>query len=211
MTLRLSSSPSAPTFRAIVRLLVGAQILLGMPVPPAAAEPRVFEPGIRHRSRSTPSRPQQQRCYLRPRLRRSWSRRTPRECAPAANRHLPAFAPPARAIAFSRTPTAEEIFRARVLPEPLVPIVDDPSPDETAALARAVEAYARAGRPDQTAPFEAFLDAHPRSAWRAAVLANLAGVLTRGAFSRPCAHGTTRSRSRTARVDVGARRSRRSR
>ncbi|MBL8140839.1 MAG: hypothetical protein JNM38_07020 [Acidobacteria bacterium] len=186
MTLRLSSSPSAPIQRALVRLLVAAQILLGVPVPPAAAAPRVFEPwdppplAVDTESSTAaavlpaPEAPQ----VVAP-------ADAARSAPQPANRHLPAFAPPARAIAFSRTPTAEEIFRARVLPEPLVPIVDDPSPDETAALARAIEAYARAGRPDQTAPFEAFLDAHPTSAWRAAVLANLAGVWwTRGAFSR---------------------------
>ena len=127
MTLRLSSSPSAPTFRAIVRLLVGAQILLGMPVPPAAAAPRVFEPwdpppvavdtdaSAAAAEVPAPEPPQ----VVAP-------ADAARSAPQPANRHLPAFAPPARAIAFSRTPTAEEIFRARVLPEPLVPIVDDP-------------------------------------------------------------------------------------
>ncbi len=186
MTLRLSSSPSAPIQRALVRLLVAAQILLGVPVPPAAAAPRAFapwDPPPLAVDADTSAAPAEAPVAEAPQV--VVPADAARSAPQPANRRLPTFAAPARTIAFSRTPTAEEIFRARVLPEPLVPIVDDPAPDETAALARAIEVYARVGRPDQTGPFEAFLDAHPTSAWRAAVLANLAGVWwTRGAFSR---------------------------
>lgn len=97
--------------------------------------------------------------------------------APAVkiNRAVPKVsAPPSRPV-FSPNPTAAEITRARVFPEPLVPL-GTPSDDENRAIAQAINTYAASGRPFDGAPFTAFLAAHASSAWRPALLANLGGL-----------------------------------
>ncbi|MCL4845398.1 MAG: hypothetical protein KJ066_02575 [Acidobacteria bacterium] len=104
------------------------------------------------------------------------------------NRTVPRVTPPAPTPVFSPTPTDEEIFRARVLGEPFVPVGGATTPDENRALGAALRAYRAAGRLDDVTPFEAFLAAHPRSAWRASVQANLAAVLwAQGYLSRALA------------------------
>ena len=89
---------------------------------------------------------------------------------------------------FSAVPTEAEITRARVFAEPLVPLEETPSGEENGALAQAITAYVAAGRDEALGPFEAFVAAHPRSAWRAPLLTNLGVAYRRtGYFSRALA------------------------
>jgi hypothetical protein len=76
-------------------------------------------------------------------------------------------------------PTDAEISRARVFSEPLVPIGGRTTGQENTDLADAVTAFLRQGDPEQTAPIVAFLNEHPRSAWRASLLTNLGAVYRR--------------------------------
>jgi RHS repeat-associated protein len=89
------------------------------------------------------------------------------------NRTRPQVTPPPAYALFSDEPTPQDLFRARVFGEPLVPVGGDPSPAETRELARAIEAFQKAGDIEKTEPFEEFLREHPASAWRASLLANL--------------------------------------
>ena len=62
---------------------------------------------------------------------------------------------------------------------------ETPSGEENGALAQAITAYVAAGRDEALGPFEAFVAAHPRSAWRAPLLTNLGVAYRRtGYFSR---------------------------
>jgi len=92
---------------------------------------------------------------------------------PKVNRELPTVAPPGVALEFTDHPTVQEIFRARVFEEPLVPIGGEPSAEENAALAAALLSYAHRGGPDDFVSLTDFLDQHPRSPWRAALLTDL--------------------------------------
>lgn len=67
----------------------------------------------------------------------------------------------------------QEIYRARVFEEPLVPVGGEPGAAENAALVVALRQYASRTAPDDFDPLKQFLDAHPQSAWRAALLVNL--------------------------------------
>ena len=60
--------------------------------------------------------------------------------APAAqaNRRVPVVKPVPQTPVFSTWPTVEELFRARVFEEPLVPVRGTPSPEENRALAQAM-------------------------------------------------------------------------
>ncbi len=99
------------------------------------------------------------------------------------NRTVPRVTPPPLAPRFSSPPTADEITRARVFREPLVPL-GDVTRDENVALAAAVLAYRAASGIAAEAPFRRFLEAYPQSAWRASVLVNLATVVRdRGGFT----------------------------
>lgn len=103
----------------------------------------------------------------------------------SANRTLPAVRPPALEPSFSDPPSAQEIFRARVFPEPLVPVGGATSGREDAALAAAILAYVRAPSREDFSAFQGFLQSHPGSSWRASVLANLAVAYRQaGYFSR---------------------------
>ncbi|MGA2083749.1 MAG: RHS repeat-associated core domain-containing protein [Holophaga sp.] len=83
---------------------------------------------------------------------------------------------------------AETILLAHGLGETLVPIGPKPSRAETAALIEAIARYQDAGDCEAVAPLQAFLDAHPHSGWKTALLADL-GVIYRatGYFSRALA------------------------
>ncbi len=89
------------------------------------------------------------------------------------NRTLPAVEPPKAAIQFSPVPTVEEISLARVFEEPLVPVGGVPTAVENAALAAALLGYAQRVGPDDFSSLTSFLDQHPDSPWRAALLTNL--------------------------------------
>jgi RHS repeat-associated protein len=73
-------------------------------------------------------------------------------------------------LEFSTNPTTHEILRARVFEEPLVPIGGEPSAEENAALAAALRGYEQRSGPDDFASLTSFLDKHPQSPWRAALL-----------------------------------------
>ena len=96
------------------------------------------------------------------------SERKGREASP--NRTLPKVAPPKTGLEFSAKPTVQEIFRARIFEEPLVPIGGEPTADENAALAAALLGYAKRSGPDDFSSLTGFLEKHPQSPWRAALL-----------------------------------------
>jgi RHS repeat-associated protein len=74
---------------------------------------------------------------------------------------------------FSPNPTPQEIFRARIFEEPLVSVGTDPTPDETTALAVALQGYAQRSGPDDFSSLTGFLAAYPTSPWNVALLTNL--------------------------------------
>src|ERR1043166_6983759 len=89
------------------------------------------------------------------------------------NRTLPKVSPPKLGLEFSVNPTTQEIFRARVFEEPLVPIGGEPSAEENAALADALLGYAKRSGPDDFASLTSFLETHLNSPWRVALLTGL--------------------------------------
>jgi hypothetical protein len=119
---------------------------------------------------------------------------TPSSAVPPArpkvkvNRTVPSVDPPALAPSFSPAPTEEEIFRARVFDEPLVPVGGPPGAAENAALAAAIRSYLRDGGGENVRALTYFIGAHPASAWRASLLASLGVVYRRtGHVSRALA------------------------
>ncbi len=107
---------------------------------------------------------------------------------PKVNRTVPKVSPPPEQPAFSAQPTESELFFARAFPEPLVPVLGTPSVQENQALATAILTYRANGGGEQTAPFEAFLEAHAVTPWRASLQLNL-GILYRhtGYFTKALA------------------------
>jgi Peptidase C39 family len=92
---------------------------------------------------------------------------------------------PGVSLAFPAHPTAEDIFRARIFEEPLVPMGAKPTAIENADFAAALTDFAGCGGPDDFSALTAFLDAHPRSPWTGALLTNLGLVYyRRGHYSR---------------------------
>jgi len=89
------------------------------------------------------------------------------------NRTIPKVEPPKTALEFSKSPTAPEIFRARIFEEPLVPVGGEATPAENAALAAALLGYSKRTSPDDFSSLTGFLEKHPKSPWRAALLTNL--------------------------------------
>lgn len=88
------------------------------------------------------------------------------------NRTAPATLAAPVTPGFSAQPTVQEIFQARVLPEPFVPLGGTPSAEANVALAAAITAFIASGGLSLD-PFEQFLDAHPQSPWAASVNLNL--------------------------------------
>ncbi len=91
----------------------------------------------------------------------------------------------------SGPPTDDELVRAGVFEEPLLP-VGATTPDENRALGEALASYRAAvqesGARDAVDAVTAFLEAHPRSAWTPALLLNLGVVYRRtGHFTRAIA------------------------
>src|SRR4051794_26192426 len=74
---------------------------------------------------------------------------------------------------FSSYPTTQDIFLTRIFPGSLVPIGDDPTPEENAALSDALQGYSKRSGPDDFSSLTAFLDSYPKSPWKAALLTNL--------------------------------------
>lgn len=86
---------------------------------------------------------------------------------------VPQLEPPKAALEFSASPTTQELFRARVFEEPLVPIGGEPNAAENSALAAALLGYSQRTSPDDFGSLTDFLAQHPKSAWRAALLTGL--------------------------------------
>lgn len=63
------------------------------------------------------------------------------------NRTVPQVEPPKTRLEFSTSPTEDELFRARVFVEPLVPIGGKPTADENSDLAAALLGYAQRAGP----------------------------------------------------------------
>ncbi|MEO7678874.1 MAG: cysteine peptidase family C39 domain-containing protein, partial [Verrucomicrobiota bacterium] len=89
------------------------------------------------------------------------------------NRTIPLGDTPKTALQFSAVPTTEEIFRAPLFAEPLVPIGSEPTTTENAALAGALRGYAERSSPDDFSSLTDFLTKYPQSPWRAALLTSL--------------------------------------
>lgn len=89
------------------------------------------------------------------------------------NRTLPVVQPPSMRLEFSAQPTVQEIMQARVFEEPLVPIGGEPVPDENSALATALLGYSNRSDLDDFYSLTGFLEKHPQSPWRAALLTDL--------------------------------------
>ncbi len=92
------------------------------------------------------------------------------------NRTVPQVSRPLLTPRFSVVPTEEEVFRARVFSEPLVPVGGRPTGEDNAALTRALEAYLTAGGGDATRALEDFLGQEPSSPWRPSLLLSLGQV-----------------------------------
>jgi RHS repeat-associated protein len=90
----------------------------------------------------------------------------------AVNRTIPSLASRAPFTGFSARPSDEEFLQARVFRDALLP-VGRTTPADNAAFGRALNAYARGARAEAVDPIRAFLDTHPRSAWRASALLQL--------------------------------------
>jgi RHS repeat-associated protein len=82
-------------------------------------------------------------------------------------------------------PTSQDIFRARIFEEPLVPGGAEPTAEENAAFAAALVAYSARPDLDDFSSLTAFLETHPGSVWNIALLTNLGLVwYGRGYYSR---------------------------
>ena len=95
---------------------------------------------------------------------------TPREVK--VNRTVPEVTPPSGVLEFSESPTEEELYRARVFEEPLVP-AGRSTPAENKDLATALLAFAHRGQIDDVSALTGFLETHPETVWRFSLLFNL--------------------------------------
>src|SRR5260221_403194 len=64
------------------------------------------------------------------------------------NRTVPKVEPPKTGLEFAATPTTQELFRARIFEEPLVPVGGEPTVAENADLAAALLGYSKRSGPD---------------------------------------------------------------
>ena len=92
----------------------------------------------------------------------------------AANAASPAEndAPPPK-VTLSGSPTTQDIFRARVFEEPLVPVGGEPDSADNGDLAASLQNYSKRNGPDDFASLTGFMEKHPHSPWRAALLTDL--------------------------------------
>ena len=149
--------------RAMTVVLVGGQVLTAIPVAAAPAPPATA-PVI------APSSP------------------PPAPPQVTVNRTVPNVTAPPAEPQFSAVPTVQEIFRARVFAEPLVPVGGEPTAGENLVLAQALLEFHRSGGTAWESTFGPFLLEHPASPWRASLLANLGTVqLHAHAYSRALA------------------------
>lgn len=97
----------------------------------------------------------------------------------------PSFLEPVAVLPhFSSPPTAAEFFSVHLFSVPLVPI-GNPTSEENTALAQALELYMARNRVEDQSAILDFLQQHPQSAWKPALLINL-GIIWRetGYFTR---------------------------
>src|SRR5262245_34292252 len=76
-------------------------------------------------------------------------------------------------VSLPARPTTQEIRRCRLFEEPLVPIGAEPAATENAALAAALNGYSKRSVADDFSMLTGFLEKHPQSPWRAALLTDL--------------------------------------
>ena len=98
------------------------------------------------------------------------------------NHSLPGVQPPPAVLAFTSSPTSEELFRAHVFEEPLVPVGGEPSAGDNAALAQALARFAQRQGQDDFLALTDYLKSQPQSPWRAALLVNLGIEYYRSAY-----------------------------
>jgi RHS repeat-associated protein len=103
------------------------------------------------------------------------------EQAVTANRAVPRVTPPASRVVLSANPTTDELSRARIFSEPLVPS-REPAAGENTALARAMAEYLATNNSEKVAPLTRFLATFPASAWRVSLLTNLGTVYAANGF-----------------------------
>ena len=95
-------------------------------------------------------------------------------------------AAPTRPV-FSAVPLDGEILRARVLPEPLLPVRATEA-DENVALGTALLAYHDAREPNTLGAVTRFMEARPTSAWQPSLLLNAGLVMLRQGFFTRAGH-----------------------
>jgi len=111
-----------------------------------------------------------------------WPRRRSRGASVKANRTVPKVKPVPATPVFSAYPTEEELFRARVFEEPLVPVMAPSRPRRTSpSPERSWRTRAEEGG-EAVDAFVAFLEAHGTSPWRASLLLNLGIVYRRTGY-----------------------------
>jgi RHS repeat-associated protein len=93
--------------------------------------------------------------------------------AVVVNKMVPQVDPVPQTPVFSTPPTKEEIIRARVFGEPVVPIGGEPSWSENQAVANALLAFHGGSGATRYAGIEGFLTSYPNSPWRASLLFNV--------------------------------------
>jgi RHS repeat-associated protein len=109
---------------------------------------------------------------------------TPQEPV-VVNKTVPDVEPPPQYPAFSPIPTDEELFKARVFGEPLIPEAGDANDAENQALAQAITTYLYGGNSEALEPLEGVVTSFPSSRWRVAVQANVGSwYRQKGYFTR---------------------------
>ena len=106
------------------------------------------------------------------------------------NRTVPAVTRASLDATFGLNATTDAIQKARLFPERLVP-TSPPRDDENRELVRVLDQWTASAPDDRARLIEDFVRDHPASPWRASLLANLAGLMSKeGYFSRAAAYWT---------------------
>ena len=86
----------------------------------------------------------------------------------------------------SSSPTVEQFFSSHALPEPLVPVGSNPTPEQNQALKVMLDAFQGRGQGDDFSSLEGLLAADPKSPWRMAVLTNLGLLYYHAGYYSKC-------------------------
>jgi hypothetical protein len=101
------------------------------------------------------------------------------------NTTVPNVEPPPQYPTFSPIPTDEELFRARVFGEPLIPEAGETNDAENQALAQAITTYLYGGDSEALEPLEGLVTNFPQSRFRVGVQANVGSwYRKKGYFTR---------------------------